>query len=305
VTTYQPTEIRGFYRAGHSTIWELANRAGILGELDLQLVSLEFCDSSLKAEKALSEGTIDFVAGNHISPYAEVARGSSIVCLASPGNSVKDSIVTREPISSLADLRGKRIVDTTILDFEGGYLHIRGNHLMHVKKAGLDPARDVEWLEVWNHLPNEHYQALQMEAMQSGKADATFVSGYESPGAAKFTQAGFHLNEVETLPMITGPTITTSYKALDAKDRLGERLVKALVMAVHYAKTHTDDPQAARMARLPEKPYPHAQAIENAYDLCCMQHPEAAEINPLALWDLHYLRTLDNSGFIDRLYSQG
>ena len=304
MTSYEPTGIRGFYRAGHSTIWELADRAGILGELGLELEALESCDSSAKAEKALNEGSIDFVAGNHISPYAEIARGSSIVCLASPGNSVRDSIVSREPINSLADLKGKRIVDTTILDSDGGYLHIRGNHLMHVKKAGLDPARDVEWLEVWDHLPNEHYQALQTEAMQTGKADATFVAGYESPSAAKFAEAGFHLIEVDILPMVTGPTITTSYKSLDAKDRLGERLVKALVMAIHYAKTHTDDPQAARMARLPAKPYPEAQAIENAYDLCCMQHPEAARINPLALWDLHYLRSLDNSGFIDELYAQ-
>jgi len=28
----------------------------------------------------------------------------------------------------------------------------------------------------------------------------------------------------------------------------------------------------------------------------------AKEISPLAMWDLHFLRQLDNSGFIDRLY---
>ena len=139
MTTYAPVEIQGFYRAGHSAIWELADRVGILDQLGLKLTSLEFCDSSSKAEKALNEGSIDFVAGNHISPYAEVARGSSIVCLASPGNSVRDSIASRAPIRSLSDLRGKRIVDTTILDSGGGYLHIRGNHLLHVKRAGLDP----------------------------------------------------------------------------------------------------------------------------------------------------------------------
>jgi len=28
----------------------------------------------------------------------------------------------------------------------------------------------------------------------------------------------------------------------------------------------------------------------------------AKEISPLAMWDLHFLRQLDNSGFINRLY---
>jgi len=33
-----------------------------------------------------------------------------------------------------------------------------------------------------------------------------------------------------------------------------------------------------------------------------MKAPEANEISPLAMWDLHFLRQLDHSGFIDRLY---
>jgi hypothetical protein len=51
------------------------------------------------------------------------------------------------------------------------------------------------------------------------------------------------------------------------------------------------------------KPYPDHEAVANAYKLCCMKNPEAEEQSPLALWDLHYLRRLDNSGFIDKLYA--
>ncbi len=40
----------------------------------------------------------------------------------------------------------------------------------------------------------------------------------------------------------------------------------------------------------------------NAYELGCMKSPEAREVSPMALWDIHYLRELDQSGFIDRLY---
>jgi hypothetical protein len=38
--------------------------------------------------------------------------------------------------------------------------------------------------------------------------------------------------------------------------------------------------------------------------LGCIKSPEAKAISPLALWDLHYLRELDNSGFIDKLYKR-
>jgi len=56
------------------------------------------------------------------------------------------------------------------------------------------------------------------------------------------------------------------------------------------------------VAKLAIKPYPDHQAVANAYRLCCMKAPEAHEISPLAMWDLHFLRQLDHSGFIDRLY---
>lgn len=33
-----------------------------------------------------------------------------------------------------------------------------------------------------------------------------------------------------------------------------------------------------------------------------MQYPEARDVDSTVLWDMHYLRELDDSGFIDALY---
>jgi hypothetical protein len=60
----------------------------------------------------------------------------------------------------------------------------------------------------------------------------------------------------------------------------------------------------AALEKMPRKPYPDAQAVINAYELGCIKSPEAKQLSPLALWDLHYLRQLDNSGFIDDLYGR-
>jgi hypothetical protein len=124
---------------------------------------------------------------------------------------------------------------------------------------------------------------------------------------------------LEPLPMINGPTLTTMLTTLDSKDRLGERLVKALVLGIHFARTRREEtermleglrqripaarPNYASVAKLLPKPYPDIDGINNAYKLCWMKDPVAKEKSPLALWDLHYLRMLDHSGFIDRLYA--
>src|SRR5688500_15893458 len=125
------------YRAGHSTIWELADKSGVLAQLNMRLARLDFCESSTRDENGLLDGSVDVVAGNHISPYAKVAQGHPIVCLTSPGNRVRDSLVSREPLGSIKDLRGKRIADTAIEDPIGGYHHIRGNHMLYVVQGGL------------------------------------------------------------------------------------------------------------------------------------------------------------------------
>src|ERR671937_1069240 len=106
---YEPLEIKGFYRShSHLPIWEVMDKAGIWQQNGLK-VSFEFCNSSEAAEKALFGGDVDFVSGNHISPYLLVRRGKPIVCLSSPSNSVNDKLVARVPIGRISELRGKRI----------------------------------------------------------------------------------------------------------------------------------------------------------------------------------------------------
>ncbi|TMA08395.1 MAG: ABC transporter substrate-binding protein [Deltaproteobacteria bacterium] len=310
---YAPIELRGFFRSHtHLPIWEVIQEAGIWDQLGMK-VRFEFCDSSNVAEAALFEGSVDFVSGNHITPYALVARGRPIVCLASPSNSVNDKLVTRAPAASIAELRGKRIGDTTLLDPAGGYHHLRGNHMCYLMRAGLRLS-EVEWVELADTM--KEFRTAQLEGLKSGRVDATIVTG----STEKYEQAGFHALDLEPLPMITGPTLTSTVANLRRKDRLGKRLVKALVLGIHFARTRREDterileklrqrvPEAGRVsynsvAKFQAKPYPDHRGVANAYELCCLKDSKAKEMSPLALWDLHYLRELDDSGFIDQLYA--
>jgi ABC-type nitrate/sulfonate/bicarbonate transport system substrate-binding protein len=242
-----------------------------------------------------------------------VRKGKPIVSLTSPSNSVNDKLVARFPIKQVSELRGKRIGDTTLVDSIGGYHHPRGNHILYVMRAGLK-LDEVEWVELSES--NNEFKAMKMDVLKNGKVDAIFVTG----NTDKFEQAGLHALALDRLPMINGPTLTSTLTTLQKKEGLAERLVKAQVMGIHFARTRRGEtenileglrqrvPEAKNVsyrsvAKLLPKPYPDHEGVANAYKLCCLKSPEAEEMSPMALWDLHYLRELDNSGFIDALYA--
>lgn len=298
-------KVRGVYRSSsHLPIWTVMEEAGIWEKAGLELAGLEYCAQPPDAEKALFNGEIDFISGDHLTPYGLIVQGKPIVSLASPVNATTSTIVSREPVSSIQDLRGMRIVDTPMEGRDGGFHHGRGNHMMYLIRSGIG-INDVHWVEFED-------SDAQYQALKSGKADATFSSRGQ-----KYKDEGFHVLSLPPLPMINGPTLTTSYTVLNKKKNFGERLVKALVLGIHFAHTQRAKSEKileglsartqhsyryATLERMPRKPYPDAQAVINAYDLGCIKNPEAKQISPLALWDVHYLRGLDNSGFIDKLY---
>ena len=301
-------KIRGVYRSGsHLPIWEVLQQAGIWKKVGLDLVGFEYCAMPPEAEKALFKGEIDFISGDHLTPYALVVQGKPIVSIASPVNAQNASVASREPINSIQDLRGKRIADTPMEGRDGGFHHGRGNHMMYLIRSGIG-INDVRWVE-------SESSDEQLEALKSGRADARFISGT----GERYKELGFHVLPLGPLPMINGPTITTSYTVLQKKKGLGERLVKAMVLGIHFTKTQrakterileklnkrTGESYSYRsLERMPRKPYPDPQAVINAYDLGCIKSPQAKELSAFALWDLHYLRELDNSGYIDKLYKR-
>jgi hypothetical protein len=110
-------------------------QAGIWEKNGLK-VSFEFCDSSEAAEKALFGGDVDFVSGNHISPYLLVKRGKPIVCLTSPSNDTNDRLVTNFPIQKVASCAAED-QHTTSRRLHWRIHHPRGNHTLSVMRGGL------------------------------------------------------------------------------------------------------------------------------------------------------------------------
>ena len=157
--------------------------------------------------------------------------------------------------------------------------------------------------------------------VQSGEVDATLLT---PPKSLQAEAAGMKIIEIEPLPMIHFTTLSTSRKFVEGHPDLVERFLKGLLEGIAFFKRepektkkiikqrHTSEGQMDDAAvdivygelaeALEPKLYPTMAAIENVYQEALRQDPEAARINPLSVWDLHYIKKLDDSGFVDALY---
>jgi hypothetical protein len=106
---------------------------------------------------------------------------------------------------------------------------------------------------------------------------------------------------------------------------LVHRFLKGIIEGIHFFKTqpeasikiiqerYTKEGQLSEaQARytyenlaplLEPKLYPSMAAIANVYEEAKRQDADAEKVNPLALWDLHHVRSVDDTGFVERLYA--
>ena len=136
---------------------------------------------------------------------------------------------------------------------------------------------------------------------------------------------GLNAIELPALPVIHNTTICANMDFVRENEEIVVTFLKALIEAVHFFKTEKEK-SCAIIARevapliglagddevaylhdqwsrlLCAKPYPEPMAVANLYNLDVAHDPEASSIAPLAVWDTHYVRMIDDSGFIDALY---
>jgi len=288
--------------------------------------------SKADAHRAVASGEVEFVGGNHISTYGHRARGDQWVYLGQTLNAVHSKLAVRpnSGINSVQDLRGKKI-------------GIRGNHpglndWLFLKQRGLDVDRgdielvrkvdgvgsseDVEQLEGADKDAEKKKSTPLWHWIRDGHVDAALLM---SPGHLFAEEAGLKIIDVEPLPMIWYTTISSSLPFVTKNPDIVDRFLKGLIEGIHFFKTqpeksikiiqqhHTREgqlnhAQATWMYNdiapgLDAKLYPSMAAIANVYEEAKRYDADAKRINPMELWDLHHVRRIDDSGFVDALYA--
>lgn len=286
-------------------------------------VNYNYGISAGDAHRQVPTGEVEFVGGNHVSTYAHRARGDSWVYLGQTMNYVQMQLCVRPDsgINGIKDLYGKK--------FGTRGSHPGLNDWLYLKQRGLDTDRDE--IELINQLtfkkgdmdPSGSENALPplYDWVKTGKVDAAFLT---QPAAAFAKKEGLRLIDVEPMPMIWFTTVSSSLKFVENHPDLVERFVKGIIQGIHFFKTERDksikiiqeryskegklDQAFATLTyeniagNLEPKLVPAMESIANVYQEAIRQDKDARKINPLELWDMHFVRRIDDSGFVRNLY---
>lgn len=308
------SEINLLYRAdSHLMLWHVVEDAGYWKQLGAS-VQFTYCDTPQAAEAALIAEEADFVSGNHVTPYLRKAEGVPVVCVGQPWKHVTDVLISRKPLERLKDARGMTIVDRPLKSPAGGIVHPRGNHVLYLEREGIDADRDVRWED----RADLRKSGQLIEAVRSGVADAAFIGQHEADEAVA---AGLQILALDPLPMVHGPTLTAYAPHLRRHPSKATLAIQGLAMGMDFFRRRPEETKAILRRHYPKKSdkgieqsyamvvenceptmYPHWEAIQNAFRLAQMAYGErVATVNPISVWDIHYLRELDDAGFFSSL----
>jgi ABC-type nitrate/sulfonate/bicarbonate transport system substrate-binding protein len=306
-------KIKIYYRApSHVPLWKVMEEGRFLERhgLEMDFGSLE--GQRKRAAEGLKSGELDIVSGNHHNLYARRAlNGDPYVHVAQSNNAWRENfLIPGDGIHAVRDLKGKRVA---MDDYDG---HTGLNVWLYLHRHGLEEGRDIELVT------GAKRGIDRAREVMAGKYEATFVRAVDQLRARKI---GAKVIELPVMPMIEGVTFTTTTIYVTNHEDEVRSLILALIDAIHFYKTKKADTLAiikkqcsellkmdddeewncfyeSQAASLEAKPYPALEAIQNVFALAVKRDPEIEKFNPLSLWDLHYLREIDDSGYIDRLY---
>ncbi len=305
-------ELRIIYRSNsHAPLWVVAEKSGVWEKNGLT-VNTSPQPVREKAVEALRNHHVDLISGNHHNLYVRNAKGEDFVHLAQAGNNwTENRLVVADGIRSIVDLKGKKVVVDKLTS------HAGLNVWLFLRQEGLDADRgDVDLVELRGAAEERWKRVL------NGEFAGTFVT---LPHDARAERSGAHVIRVRAMPMVRGVTLTTTMSFVRNHEAKIRHLVRGFVDAIHFFITRKQETleilkeHATPILRLQSdeevetlyeewahslerKPYPSIEAIANVFQLAIRRNPEIASFNPLALWNTHYVRELDESGYIDQLY---
>jgi NitT/TauT family transport system substrate-binding protein len=273
--------------------------------LDVQLI---FIEAGSRTVQTLVSGDVAAAQVAGTSVMQSNLQGSGVVMIAGFLNTMDYKFIVARDITRPDQLKGKTVAVSRVgssSDFATRYA---------LEKYGLIPDKDVAILQIGS-------QPARFSAMETGKIHGVMIA---IPLTAKAKKLGF--NTLADLQMLgleyqhTGLAVTRNL--IKTQPELVRNIMRGFVEGIHYMKTHrkesmailakylkTDDADALDeayesivLALIPEKPYPTLKGIDIILRELRVKDPNARSAQPEQFVDLTFIKELDSSGFIDRLY---
>ncbi|MBI4526148.1 MAG: ABC transporter substrate-binding protein [Deltaproteobacteria bacterium] len=275
------------------------------GGLDATLL---FVEGGAKAVQTLISGEVAFAQIGGFSVLESRLQGSDVVIIAGFLNTMDYQLIVSRNITEPEQLKGKSVAVSRFgssSDFAMRYA---------LEKYGLKPNSDVTLVQIGS-------QPARLAALQAGKIQGAMMA---VPHTLQAKKSG--LNVLADLQMLgleyqhTGLAATGTL--IKTQPDLARDVVKALVEAIHYLKTHRKDSleilakylktndvesleetyEAVGLNLIAERPYPTLRGIRVMLREMAPKYAKALAARPDQFVNLSFVQELDRSLFIDRLY---
>ena len=311
------------YRSSsHLALMHVINESGAWERNGLK-VDFDKIISRGDAHDLVPTGEVEFVSGNHVSTYAARAKGDTWQYLGQTVSKNNLFLITRPDagVNKLEDVRGRK--------FGNRGRHPGLNTWLYLKQSGLDPDKDQVEL-VTEKREEDAAGAKQVKGksllnmVADSDVDAAFVN---QPRTEQARRMGLKVIDIPTQDMIFFMTISSSAKMVTERPDVVKRVLKSVLEGIAYFKIHKNETIKILQAkhkkegdldldmatkvyddlapRLEPKLYPSLAAVYNVYQEALKQdekNGDAAKVHPLALWNVNFLREIDDTGFINKLY---
>lgn len=260
---------------------------------------------------SLVSGEIQLAFTSGVSMLGAAAQGIDLRMLTSISSRVSWKLIARPGIKKPEELRGKQFGLQSAVGSTWMYTMLGLEHL------GMDPKRDnITFVVIGDPVTIGH-------ALEAGRIDAAVLDPIIT---GRLMRKGFSLIADLSSANIFFPGLGVGVTRthLERHPQNMERTVTALVESLAFVfspKNRTtvlktlmkhlriSDPAVAEegykehLLSLNRKPYPSLEGLRNVQRLMTLQNPRVANVRVEELIEDRFIRKLDQSGFMDRLYS--
>jgi NitT/TauT family transport system substrate-binding protein len=196
--------------------------------------------------QALISGDIDATSGAPTGLVQSNLQGVAVLSIGSWDNLVSYTMTTKEKITDLSQLKGKKIGINRLGGKSSLVLRVM------LEDAGLNPSKDVTLLQLGG-------SQERLAALMRGGIDAAPVDFAFEP---KMKQMGFHLVAGKKTPFMNGPIVVTA-ASLKANRGKWVRFVKAYLEATHYMTVNKEGSMQVLRRIIPGD---EKETLEHAYE---------------------------------------
>ena len=258
-------------------------------------------------EAALFENSADVLIDHVEFLYAEAAKGRKITFFCAPRIVRGLDLMVPQHVEDLSDLIGK---DMAVRDSGRPFAITLWLRMLGLEgKVGVPIFKDEEvgrWGQ-WKKVVSGGCIACfmdplyQAEPLKAGLKflpvpDLPVVSHYAQACTAEYARTKAPVLKNYLKAVIHGICWMKLRKQEAMEVVTGEPMRRMKIGDVQELEKHFD----AIVGKLQFKPYPTPQALAATYEIACDEYG-AHGLNPLSLWDLHYVKELDDEDFIDAL----